>query len=108
MQIYSPLPDTIQPVLIRTLIRDLLDRAVGGNLRNSFDVIKNIPNGVYLCSFYSNYPSDEWVDFKIEVKGEHASLYLYNSKYPVLVVNDLRHGADVKGGIGLYFIILNN
>lgn len=32
---------------------------LGGTLRNGFDVIKDIPNGVYLTSFYSNYPSQE-------------------------------------------------
>lgn len=32
---------------------------LGGNPGSGFDVIKNIPNGVYLSSFYSNYPSQE-------------------------------------------------
>jgi len=32
---------------------------LGGTLKDGFDVIKNIPNGVYLSSFYSNYPTQE-------------------------------------------------
>jgi len=35
---------------------------LGGNSGPGFDVIKNIPNGVYLSSFYSNYPSQEIMD----------------------------------------------
>ncbi|MHC1681423.1 MAG: zinc-binding dehydrogenase [Clostridiaceae bacterium] len=35
---------------------------LGGNLRHDFDPIKMIPNGVYLSSFYSNYPSQKVMD----------------------------------------------
>lgn len=35
---------------------------LGGNSRQDFDLIKMIPNGVYLSSFYSNYPSQEVMD----------------------------------------------
>jgi NADPH:quinone reductase-like Zn-dependent oxidoreductase len=35
---------------------------LGDNSRQGFDVIKNIPNGVYLSSFYSNYPTQERMD----------------------------------------------
>lgn len=51
---------------------------------------------------YADMGLDEWISYKIEVKGEHADLYINDSKYPVLVVNDLKHGADKKGGIGLW------
>jgi NADPH:quinone reductase-like Zn-dependent oxidoreductase len=35
---------------------------LGGSPGEGFDVIKNIPNGVYLSSFYSNYPTQEVID----------------------------------------------
>ena len=45
---------------------------------------------------------NEWIKIKIEVKGGKAKLYLNGSTQPVLVVNDLKHGADMSGGIGLW------
>lgn len=35
---------------------------LGGSFSKGFDVIKAIPNGVYLSSFYSNYPTQEIID----------------------------------------------
>lgn len=35
---------------------------LGGSQAQGFDVIKSIPNGVYLSSFYSNYPTQEIID----------------------------------------------
>lgn len=35
---------------------------LGGNPTSSFDLIKSIPNGIYLSSFYSNYPTQEVID----------------------------------------------
>lgn len=35
---------------------------LGGSSTQGFDVIKSIPNGVYLSSFYSNYPTQEIID----------------------------------------------
>ena len=35
---------------------------LGGSSMQGFDVIKSIPNGVYLSSFYSNYPTQEIID----------------------------------------------
>lgn len=35
---------------------------LGGSSSKGFDVIKSIPNGVYLSSFYSNYPTQEIID----------------------------------------------
>lgn len=51
---------------------------------------------------YADMGLDEWITLKIEVEGNHAKLYLHDHKQPVLVVNDLKHGADVIGGIGLW------
>lgn len=51
---------------------------------------------------YADMGLDEWIDMKIEVLEEHAKLYLNNTTHPVLVVNDLKHGPDTKGAIGLW------
>lgn len=51
---------------------------------------------------YADMGLDEWIDMRIEVEGEHARLYLNHSKHPVLVVNDLKHGPDKRGAIGLW------
>jgi hypothetical protein len=51
---------------------------------------------------YADMGLNEWIKIKIEVKGKKAKLYLNESKQPVLVVNDLKHGADMSGGIGLW------
>jgi hypothetical protein len=51
---------------------------------------------------YADMGLNEWINFRIEVEGENAKLYLHDSTYPVLVVNDLKHGADTKGALGLW------
>ncbi|SFE52494.1 hypothetical protein [Trichococcus pasteurii] len=51
---------------------------------------------------YADMDLDEWIDLKVKVDGEHAELYVNNSKHPVLVVNDLKHGPDKEGAIGLW------
>ena len=45
---------------------------------------------------------NEWITIKIEVKDEKAKLYLNGQAQPVLIVNDLKHGANVSGGVGLW------
>ncbi|MCR5203370.1 MAG: zinc-binding dehydrogenase [Lachnospiraceae bacterium] len=39
---------------------------------NNFDPIKDIPNGVYLTSFYSNYPTKEMMQDIFSFMDEHA------------------------------------
>lgn len=51
---------------------------------------------------YADMGLDEWISFKIVVEGEHARLYLHDFPQPVLVVNDLKHGADSQGGVALW------
>ncbi|WP_343657994.1 family 16 glycoside hydrolase [Chryseobacterium sp.] len=45
---------------------------------------------------------NEWITMKIEVKGSQAKLFLNKNKYPSLIVNDLKHGPDAMGAIGLF------
>ncbi len=65
-----------------------------------FDRLREEVPGKY--ESYADMGLNEWIKIKIEVKGEKAKLYLNESTQPVLVVNDLKHGADSSGGIGLW------
>ena len=51
---------------------------------------------------YADIGLNEWITLRIEVKGKEAKLFLNNSKYPVLLVKDLKLGDNVSGGIGLW------
>ena len=39
---------------------------------------------------------------KIDVRGIRARLYVHDQEQPALVVNDLKTGAQGKGGVGLW------
>ena len=51
---------------------------------------------------YADMGLNEWITLRIEVKGKEAKLFLNNSKYPVLIVNDLKKGENTEGGVGLW------
>ena len=51
---------------------------------------------------YADMGLNEWIKIRIEVKGQQAQLYLNDNKQPSLIVNDLKHGPDLSGGIGLW------
>lgn len=51
---------------------------------------------------YADMGLNEWITMKIVVKDAQAKLYLNGQAHPVLIVNDLKHGADASGGIGLW------
>ncbi len=51
---------------------------------------------------YVDLVPGEWTKVKIVVKGETARLYVHGAEQPCLVVNDLKHGAALHGGIGLW------
>lgn len=65
-----------------------------------FDRLRQEAPGEY--ESYADMGLDEWIDIKIAVQGAKAKLYINGSKQPVLVVNDLKHGADTAGAIGLW------
>ncbi|MDB5279027.1 MAG: hypothetical protein JWR61_3982 [Ferruginibacter sp.] len=50
---------------------------------------------------YADMEMNRWITMRIEVKDAQAKLFLDNNKQPSLVVNDLKHGADLSGSIGL-------
>lgn len=65
-----------------------------------FDRLRKESPGKY--ESYADIGLDEWIKLKIEVKRETAKFYLNGSEQPVLSVDDLKHGPDSFGGIGLW------
>lgn len=55
-----------------------------------------------LYESYADMGLNEWINIRIEVKEKEAQLFLNNSKYPVLIVKDLKLGANTNGEIGLW------
>lgn len=51
---------------------------------------------------YADMGLNEWIKLKIIVKDSQAKLFINDSKQPALIVNDLKHGADSSGAIGLW------
>lgn len=65
-----------------------------------FDRLRKEAPGEY--ESYADMALNEWIHLRIEVNGKQAKLYVNHSKQPVLLVNDLKLGADASGGIGLW------
>jgi hypothetical protein len=65
-----------------------------------FDRLRKEAPGEY--ESYADMGLNEWITLRIEVAGRQAKLFLNDSRQPVLVVNDLKHGAGASGGIGLF------
>lgn len=65
-----------------------------------FDQLRNNSPGKY--ESYADMEMNKWITIRIEVKGTQAKLFLDNNKQPSLIVNDLKHGADLSGAIGLW------
>jgi hypothetical protein len=51
---------------------------------------------------YADMGLNEWIKLKIVVNGKQAKLFLNNNKQPSLIVNDLKHGENASGAIGLF------
>jgi len=51
---------------------------------------------------YSDMEMNKWITMRIEVKDAQAKLFLNNNNQPSLIVNDLKHGKDLSGAIGLW------
>ncbi len=45
---------------------------------------------------------DEWIRVKIVVSGSTARLFVNDAAEPTLVVEDLKHGPDLRGSLGLF------
>jgi hypothetical protein len=51
---------------------------------------------------YADMDLNEWITLRIEVDGTKARLFVNNAKQPSLIVNDLKHGGENSGSIGLW------
>ena len=51
---------------------------------------------------YVDLITGAWTKMRIEVEGKKALLFVHGNEQPTLVVNYLKHGADLSGGLGLY------
>lgn len=65
-----------------------------------FDRLRKEAPGEY--ESYADMGLNEWITLRIEVKGVGAKLFINHYPQPALVVNDLRHGAGLRGAIGLF------
>jgi len=51
---------------------------------------------------YADMGLNEWIKLKIVVIDNQAKLFINDNKQPSLIVNDLKHGANSTGAIGLW------
>jgi len=51
---------------------------------------------------YVDLVAGEWTKVRIEVQGDKARLYVHGAAQPTLIINDLKHGANQEGAIGLW------
>lgn len=51
---------------------------------------------------YVDVQPDVWTKIRIEVRGDHARLFVNAQPQPTLVVNDVKTGANAKGGVALW------
>lgn len=66
---------------------------------HTWDSLRAASPGVY--ETYVDLEVGVWTDFRIEVEGETARLFVHGSDQPTLVITDLKRG-DSEGGIGLW------
>lgn len=45
---------------------------------------------------------NEWITLKAVIDGSHAEFYVNDFKKPILIVNDMKHGASQRGGVGFF------
>lgn len=65
-----------------------------------YNTLRQLAPGVY--ESYADMDLNQWIKMKIDVKGTQAQLFLNDNPQPCLIVNDLKHGANSKGNIGLF------
>ena len=65
-----------------------------------FDRLRTEVPGHYEA--YVDLVTGAWTKMRIEVKGDKAKLFVHDNEHPTIIVNDLKHGPDLAGEIGLY------
>ncbi|WP_086315275.1 hypothetical protein A5821_002717 [Enterococcus sp. 7F3_DIV0205] len=66
----------------------------------TFDYFRNL--GITDFEGPADIGLDEWISLKAVINGAKGEFYLNNSKEPVLVVENMKHGADTRGQIGFF------
>lgn len=51
---------------------------------------------------YADIAPEKWIHMKIAVSGHSARLFLNHQPKPALIVNDLKLGAETRGGVGIW------
>ena len=51
---------------------------------------------------YVDLVAGEWTKIKIEVRGDHARLYVHSNAQPTLIVNDVKSGPSARGAVALW------
>ncbi len=65
-----------------------------------FDRLRKDAPGEY--ESYADMGLNEWIKIKIEIEDTRAVLFLNDRTEPSLIVNDLKHGGNSTGAIGLW------
>ena len=65
-----------------------------------FDRLRTEVPGHYEA--YVDLVTGAWTKMRIRVQGDKAKLFVHDQDQPTIMVNDLKHGSDQIGGIGLY------
>jgi len=65
-----------------------------------FERLRQEVPGVY--ESYADIGLNEWIRLRLVVHGAQARLFLNDNQQPTLLVNDLKHGPDAAGAIGLW------
>lgn len=65
-----------------------------------FDRLRREVPGQY--ESYVDLVPGAWTRLRIELDGVKARVFVHDAQQPTLVVNDLKHGADARGSIGLF------
>ncbi|TDE16160.1 hypothetical protein [Dyadobacter psychrotolerans] len=65
-----------------------------------FDVLRKQAPEKY--ESYADMELNQWINLRIVVKGASAKLFIDKNPQPSLVVNDLKLGPDVSGGVALW------
>ena len=73
---------------------------------NSFDPIKDIPNGVYLTGFFSNYPDQSVVDAIFEFISSHHIVPDHGAEYCFVDVRDACIALD-SGKVNGKIVVIN-
>ena len=65
-----------------------------------FDRLRNKVTGHY--ETYVDLVTGAWTKMRIEVSGDKAKLFVHDNEHPNIIVKDLKHGSEMRSGIGLF------